>query len=97
MPIPTGWEYTNKRLAENTGDDKSSKELNSQSDYQDIRDTHIYTYFDMNPNELKSFTFEGTVTYGGVYYVPAAYAEAMYDPAYRAVVPGEKFSASRAQ
>lgn len=97
LPIPTGWEYTNKRLAENTGDDKSSKELNSQSDYQDIRDTHIYTYFDMNPNELKSFTFEGTVTYGGVYYVPAAYAEAMYDPAYRAVVPGEKFSASRAQ
>lgn len=82
LPIPTGWEITNKRIAE------SSESRINNFDYQDIRDSHVYTYFSLKGEEYKSFSFEATAAYGGSYYLPAIYAEAMYDNTYKAWVKG---------
>lgn len=89
IPIPTGWEITNTRLVEGDEDfDKShGKPL---FDYQDIRDTHIFTHFSLQANDSKVFTFDATATYGGSYYIPAIYVEAMYDNNYRALEQGTK-------
>ncbi len=92
LPIPTGWEMTNLRLA--SSDDGKDDEDNENGkhkqpfDYQDIRDTHIYTYFSLDGRSSKIFDFAGTVTYDGSYYIPAIYAEAMYDNEYKAVLKG---------
>jgi len=94
IPIPTGWEITNTRLG---GDDDtdSEDERNTRQlyDFQDLKDTHIYTHFALDGYGTKNFEFTGTVTYGGEYYIPAIFVEAMYDYAYRAVIPGTRVKA----
>lgn len=94
IPIPTGWEITNTRLG---GDDDtdSEDERNTRQlyDFQDLKDTHIYTHFALDGYGTKNFEFTGTVTYGGEYYIPAIFVEAMYDYAYRAVIPGTRIKA----
>ena len=68
---------------------RNRKSIEPLYDYRDIRDTHIYTYFGLNSEETKTFTFSATVAYNGNYYVPAIHAEAMYDTDdYQAVLPG---------
>lgn len=80
LPIPTGWEISNNRIV-----DISDDSQRSNYDYQDIQDTHIYTYFSLSKNEEKTFMFEATSVYEGKYYLPSVVLESMYDPAYRAV------------
>ncbi|MEQ9231735.1 MAG: hypothetical protein RIF46_13720, partial [Cyclobacteriaceae bacterium] len=72
--FPSGWEIENERLNE---DEFTSKDF----DYQDIRDDRIYTYFDLNRGEAKTFKVKLTATYAGKYYLPGVVAEAMYDAA----------------
>ncbi len=96
LPIPTGWEISNERLAENTSDgDDENRSTKRLFDYQDLRDTHIFTHFNLREYEEKTFDFAGTVTYGGSYYIPAIYAEAMYDNAYKAVLSGMRVKAEQ--
>ena len=49
--------------------------------YQDIRDDRVYTYFDLGPNQRKTFKVLLTASYAGSYYLPAVSCEAMYDRA----------------
>ncbi|WP_024466392.1 alpha-2-macroglobulin family protein [Treponema pedis] len=105
LPVPTGWEMTNLRLGTSeeskNEDEEEEEDYNDGSsvkklyDYQDFRDTHIYTHFNLTESETKTFEFMGTVTYGGSYYIPAIYAEAMYDNGYKAVIKGVKITAKR--
>ena len=81
IPVPTCWEFSNDRIA------LDSRE-NGDYSYQDIRDDAIYTYFDLARNASVEFTFNVTVAYTGLYFVPAIQAEAMYDKSLCAVVPG---------
>ncbi len=83
LPIATGLEFSNERLANENYSDSSYT-------YQDIRDDIIYTYFDLNKNDSLEFTFKATAAYSGNFTVPAIYAEAMYDDSIRAVIPGFK-------
>ncbi|HWB62941.1 MAG TPA: hypothetical protein VG603_05465, partial [Chitinophagales bacterium] len=39
----------------------------------------VYTYFDLKPNESKTFRIYLNASYLGDYYLPAVQAEAMYD------------------
>jgi len=78
LPIPTGLEISNNRIV-----DISTTRQNY--DYQDIQDTHIYTYFSLSSGEEKQFMFEATSVYEGKYYLPSVVLESMYDPTYRAV------------
>lgn len=72
--FPSGWEIENARL---TDDDFVSTDFS----YQDIRDDRMYTYFDLQRGETKTFKVKLTATYAGSYYLPGVLAEAMYDAA----------------
>ncbi len=80
--FPSGWEFINKRL-----NDIPQNE-NSNFEYQDIRDDRVYTYFDINMNEQKTFVFHLNAAYIGKYYQPRISCEAMYDFSVRAQTPG---------
>ncbi len=81
--FPSGWEINNDRLND------TGSFTNSSFDYQDIRDDRIYTYFDLNRGEAKSFKVNLTATYGGDFYLPGPYVEAMYDASINAKGKGE--------
>lgn len=89
LPIPTGWEISNKRLADDT------EENADDFDYQDIRDSYIYTYFALSAEEVKTFQFDATAVYGGTYYLPAITAEAMYDKDYKVLRKGKIITVSK--
>lgn len=89
VPVPTAWEFGNSRVGafdeEETGEAQGS---DSSYDWRDFRDTGINTYFSLERNETKTFTFHATAAYSADYYVGAVRAEAMYDASIQAVVPG---------
>ncbi|WP_191014316.1 alpha-2-macroglobulin family protein [Treponema zioleckii] len=82
VPVPTGFEFTNERLASGT--------TSSAYRYQDIRDEAIYTYFDLKRGETVTFTFNATLAYPGNYIIPAIHVEAMYDNEISAISPGRE-------
>jgi uncharacterized protein YfaS (alpha-2-macroglobulin family) len=71
--FPSGWEIVNSRMF--------STQLgeNSVSNYQDIRDDRIYTYFDIMKGKSKTFRVMLNASYAGKFYMPAMNAEAMYN------------------
>jgi uncharacterized protein YfaS (alpha-2-macroglobulin family) len=71
--IPSGWEIHGMRLNDVEWVEQSTYE------YQDVRDDRIYTYFDLDRNETKTFTILLNASYLGSYYMPGISAEAMYD------------------
>ncbi len=81
--FPSGWEINNDRLND------TNTYTNATFDYQDIRDDRIYTYFDLSRGESKSFKVRLTATYGGSFYLPGAYCEAMYDASLNAKSKGQ--------
>ncbi len=90
--FPPGWEITNLRIT----DDESQAEGVGDFSYQDIRDDRVYTYFDLNPHEEKTFSVILTATYAGDYYLAAVNCETMYDPGVYARVKGQNVSVIKA-
>ncbi len=82
--FPSGWEIRNLRL-----DEMSLPVDADQPDYQDIRDDRVYSYFDLEPGERKSFYFLLNASYEGRFFLPAVSCEAMYDKTIGAVEPGK--------
>ncbi|MEQ8425278.1 MAG: hypothetical protein RIA63_11250, partial [Cyclobacteriaceae bacterium] len=72
--FPSGWEINNLRL-----DDAEDRLAGDKPTYQDIRDDRVYTYFDLGPNQRKTFSVLLTASYAGSFYLPAVSCEAMYD------------------
>lgn len=72
--FPSGWEVNNLRLDE--AEDRLKADIPV---YQDIRDDRVYTYFDLAPNQRKTFKVLLTASYAGTYYLPSISCEAMYD------------------
>lgn len=88
VPLATGWEVNNDRIGTETA------RTSSAYSYQDIRDDKVCTYFNLDSYESAAFEFNMTVAYGGMYYIPAVHAEAMYDNEISAVAPGVYVSAN---
>jgi uncharacterized protein YfaS (alpha-2-macroglobulin family) len=82
--FPSGWEILNTRMQEGEGSFKSS-----YSDYQDIRDDRVYTYFNINPNETRTYYVQLNASYLGRYFLPGTFCEAMYDNSISAGVNGK--------
>ncbi|GAA5224864.1 alpha-2-macroglobulin family protein [Membranihabitans marinus] len=81
--FPSGWEIRNTRF------DGSVNTLTSKLyDYIDFRDNRVYTYFNLNNNETKTFEIMVNASFTGHYYLPATSCSAMYDHSISAVVPG---------
>ena len=72
--FPSGWEILNMRL-----NDLDQAQRGDIPTYQDIRDDRVYTYFDLNANERKTFKVLLNASYVGRFYLPAIKCEAMYD------------------
>ena len=72
--FPSGWEISNTRM-----DDAPAGMSGDAFTYQDIRDDRVFTYFDLKPNQRKTFKVLLTATYVGSYYLPGPSCEAMYD------------------
>jgi uncharacterized protein YfaS (alpha-2-macroglobulin family) len=81
--VPSGWEIRNTRLFEAV---VSVKE--DAYDYRDFRDDRLYTYFSLKAGETKTFVALLNASYGGDFYQPAVWCEAMYDENYYARMPG---------
>ncbi len=82
--FPSGWEINNLRL-----DEAEDVLKNDTYTYQDIRDDRVYTYFDLNAGQRKSFKVMLTATYAGSFYLPAMSCEAMYDRSVYARTKGQ--------
>lgn len=82
--VPSGWEIRNTRLSGGSSE--------SESDYRDIRDDRIFTYFDLNSKQKKTFIVLANASYAGKFYLPAVSCEAMYDVQINAVQKGRWIS-----
>ncbi|MFO8022569.1 MAG: hypothetical protein R6U65_08890 [Perlabentimonas sp.] len=71
--VPSGWEIRTSRL------DEASSLKSSPYDYQDIRDDRVYTYFNLQQGQAKSFQIRFNAAYEGRFYMPGVACEAMYD------------------
>jgi hypothetical protein len=72
--FPSGWEIMNTRVQEvNSG----MKE--DVFDYRDIRDDRVYTFFNLDQYQKKTFRVRLNAAYTGKYYLPAVNCEAMYE------------------
>ncbi|HEY9489669.1 MAG TPA: hypothetical protein VIQ51_15110, partial [Chryseosolibacter sp.] len=89
--FPSGWEINNLRLA---GDEAFVK--TGAYTYQDIRDDRVFTYFNLAPQEEKTFRVLLTASYAGGYYLPAVNCETMYDPGIYARKKGKPVSVVKA-
>lgn len=72
--FPSGWEILNTRMLNNDEVFPSSP-----SNYRDIRDDRVYTYFSLDPHEKATYTVMLTAAYAGRFYLPGVYCEAMYN------------------
>jgi len=81
--VPSGWEIRNTRLYEAEYGIKESP-----SDYTDIRDDRVNTYFNLDEGETKTFILILNAAYKGQFYQPAIWCEAMYPENYHAGSPG---------
>jgi uncharacterized protein YfaS (alpha-2-macroglobulin family) len=96
--LPGSWEPVNMRVFAEEGENTEEGEetvTEKDWDYQDFRDDRIYTYFSLRGGEKRVFTFQATVTYDGMFYLPPVSVEAMYDPTINARVPGKWLDKSR--
>ncbi len=82
--FPSGWEIRNTRM-DRTDDAPTNKNIR----YQDIRDDRVYTFFDLNRHESKTFRILLNATYAGKYYLPAFKSGAMYDESINANTKGQ--------
>lgn len=89
--FPSGWEINNLRLEGAEAFIESSPYR-----YQDIRDDRVFTYFNLSPNEERTFRIMLTATYAGTFYLPAASCQAMYDGSINAAVEGREVTVVKA-
>ena len=72
--FPSGWEIRNTRM-----DMTQSSLISEIPEYQDIRDDRVYSYFDIERGNSKTYRVILNAAYLGEYYLPTVYCEAMYD------------------
>ncbi len=82
--FPSGWEILNTRLMDNDDVFKSSP-----SDYRDIRDDRVNTYFSLDEGKEATFYVMLNASYAGRYYLPPTYCSAMYDNTINALAKGQ--------
>ena len=82
--FPGGWEILNTRMQDGEG-----SFLSSASEYQDIRDDRVYTYFSLGKNVTRTYYIQLNAAYLGRYFLPGTYAGAMYDNSVNAGVSGK--------
>ncbi|MCK9399444.1 MAG: MG2 domain-containing protein [Bacteroidales bacterium] len=72
--FPSGWEIINTRVQDIASGLKEDSYV-----YRDIRDDRVYTFFDLEKYQKKTFRVRLNAAYSGKYYLPAVNCEAMYE------------------
>jgi uncharacterized protein YfaS (alpha-2-macroglobulin family) len=89
--FPAGWEILSTRFMNDevfTGENEGD-EFGSGISYQDIRDDRVYTYVDYLPaGRSVTVRLNLAAIYGGKFYLPPVWCEAMYDNLTRANTEG---------
>jgi len=89
--FPAGWEILNTRFL----NDEQANEESSTINYQDIRDDRVYSYIDYLPaGRQVTVTMNLCAVYGGHFYLPPVYCEAMYDHTIQANTKGRMVKVS---
>jgi len=87
--LPSGWEIRNTRLF---GAEYGISE--SSSNYRDIRDDRVNTYFSLARGETKTFVLILNAAYQGEFFHPPVWCEAMYDTESYSRLPGYRVRVS---
>ncbi len=82
--FPSGWEILNTRMMNNDEAFKSSP-----SDYRDIRDDRVNTYFSLYEGKEVTYFVTLNAAYLGRFYHPPTYCDAMYNNAINALTKGQ--------
>jgi len=82
--FPSGWEILNTRMIGNVEAFPSSA-----SDYLDIKDDRVYTYFSLPEGKEVTYYVMLNAAYAGKYYLPATYCEAMYNNSISGLLKGQ--------
>ncbi|MDB5091428.1 MAG: hypothetical protein JWR09_5422 [Mucilaginibacter sp.] len=82
--FPSGWEILNTRMMNGAEAFPSSP-----SDYRDIRDDRVNTYFSLPEGKEVTYYVMLNAAYAGKYYLPATYCEAMYNNTITALIKGQ--------
>jgi uncharacterized protein YfaS (alpha-2-macroglobulin family) len=82
--FPSGWEVLNSRMLNSDEAFKSSP-----SDYRDIRDDRVNTYFSLPEGREVTYYVMLNAAYAGRYYLPAVYCEAMYNNSINSLIKGQ--------
>lgn len=82
--FPSGWEIRNMRL-----DGVETVWAKDIPTYMDIRDDRVLQYFNLKRSTNKTFRVLLNASYGGKFYLPPVYCEAMYDNTVNARTPGQ--------
>ncbi len=85
--FPAGWEILSTRFMNdaNLAGNSDREGLDSGISYQDIRDDRVYSYIDYLPaGRSVTVRLNLAATYGGRFYLPPVWCEAMYDNLTRA-------------
>jgi len=82
--FPSGWEIINTRLMDNDDIFKPSA-----SDYKDVRDDRVNTYFNLKEGKEATYFVLLNASYIGKFYLPPSYCEAMYDGSISASTQGK--------
>lgn len=72
--FPSGWEIINTGIQ-----DVASGLKEGNFDYRDTRDDRVYTFFNLDQYQRKTFKVRLNAAYTGKYYLPAVKCEAMYE------------------
>jgi uncharacterized protein YfaS (alpha-2-macroglobulin family) len=70
-------------------DDGESAFKSATATYQDIRDDRLYTYFNINQGETRTYFVQLNASYLGRFFLPGVFCEAMYDNNISAGVNGK--------
>jgi len=82
--FPSGWEILNTRMMNG-----AEAFTSSESDYRDIRDDRVNTYFSLPEGKEVTYYVMLNAAYAGKYYLPATYCEAMYNNSITALIKGQ--------
>ena len=94
--LPSSFEISNERLNEydRPGWLNNLQPPLSEPDYMDIRDDRINWFFNLYPNETKTFAVQIHPSYAGEFRWPGLVLEAMYSPDYFARIVGSRVGVS---
>ncbi len=86
--FPSGWEIENTRLTGEASPVWARSMALGSEDYMDVRDDRVMWFMRLDGRRAKDFLVRLVAVTKGSFTLAPTVAEAMYDPAYRAYVPG---------